>query len=131
MSDFCRSLSADSGDGTFNKDSSQSPVDTIVFNACVIQQERNWRSILSNADNIDLNTIIGIPRKLMLQHGLFDGSLLKISVHPMSDTSGSPDFLAIAMKANAGAEQVNCVYIYIYCSSFSSEYCGNGIPCTL
>ena len=126
VSDFCRSLSADSGDGTLNKDSSQSPVDTIVFNACVIQQERNWRSILSNADNIDLNTIIGIPRKLMLQHGLFDGSLLKISVHPMSDTSSSPDLLAIAMKANTGAEQVNCVY----CSSFSPEYCGNGIPCS-
>ncbi|XP_076463713.1 peroxisomal ATPase PEX6-like [Babylonia areolata] len=103
VSDFCRSLSVDSGDGIFSKDSSQSPVDAMTFNVCVIQQERNWRVVLSNADNVDLNTIIGIPRKLMLQYGLFDGSLLKISlvVWNTSDNS-SPDIVALASKGASG-----------------------------
>ncbi|KAL8590343.1 hypothetical protein ACOMHN_006459 [Nucella lapillus] len=98
LSDFCRSLSTDSGDGIFGKESSQSPVDGMTFNTCVIQQERNWHVILSNADNIDLNTIIGIPRKLMVQHGLFDGSLLKISlvVRNLSEGGSSPELVAIA-----------------------------------
>lgn len=72
VSDFCRSLSAEETDGVFHD------VDRMTFNACVIQQERNWQMVLSCTDDIDLNTIIGIPDKLMRQHGLFDGSLIKI-----------------------------------------------------
>lgn len=106
VSDFCRTLSGDSGDGIFHRDSSQSPLDTMLFNACVIQQERNWRSILSNGDNIDLNTIIGIPRKLMMEHGLFDGSLLKISLHPASESS-SPDLIALAKAISAGSDRLS------------------------
>ena len=104
VSDFCRSLSADSTDGIFQKDSDGGEADTMLFNACVIQQERNWRIILGSADNIDLNTIIGIPRQLMMQHGLFEGSLLKICLVKKNSASNSSflDLTALDNSLSAG-----------------------------
>ncbi|XP_070180023.1 peroxisomal ATPase PEX6-like [Littorina saxatilis] len=121
VSDFCRSLSVDSsGDGTFQREISMSPVDTVIFNACVIQQERNWRSILSCVDDVDLNTIIGIPRRMMLHHGLFDGSLLKISLVERLDSS-SPDLVALARtatsKTDAAGQPVKEKFVRVKCLS--------------
>lgn len=88
VSDFCRSISTVSNqtDRSRHTSGSASSLESssvlITFNSFVVEQDRQWRKILGKdlERTSDPHNFIGIPKKLMLQHGLFEGSILKVSL---------------------------------------------------
>ena len=85
MSDFCRSLSADSSDqeGLF-KESDVSFTNFFLSSALVIQQGIHWGKILHQTEEtefLDLTSVLGMPKKLLRQYGILNGTIMKIALY--------------------------------------------------
>lgn len=88
LSDFCR--------GTVNESSSQSKSltqtevnsgfsDFFLSGAIVIQQVIHWKKVLLNDENfekLDLTSVLGVPKKLMRNHGIRNGTIVKVTLYP-------------------------------------------------
>ncbi|XP_005103774.1 peroxisome assembly factor 2 [Aplysia californica] len=87
MSDFCRSMSGESSDdqGIFGKESDVSFNNFFLSSALVIQQGIHWSKILlQNEDSaiLDLTSVLGMPKKLLRQYGILNGTIVKIALYP-------------------------------------------------
>ncbi|KAH9499607.1 peroxisomal assembly protein [Bulinus truncatus] len=84
LSEFLKPLSSqDEDENIFNSKNPESFNDFFLCNAFVIQQKIHWKKVLfqdENIDSIDLTTVLGMPRKLMKEHKIFNGTILKISL---------------------------------------------------
>ncbi|KAK3763036.1 hypothetical protein RRG08_006018 [Elysia crispata] len=85
MSNFCRSLSLDSSDIIGGVEATSSFQDFFLSSASVIQQMIHWKKIIfrdENFDYLDFTSVVGMPKKLMLQYGVLNGTLMKICLYP-------------------------------------------------
>ena len=128
VSEFCRSLSSESVDGTF-EDTSNGSMKNVILNACVIQQERDWCTVLSNIDKVDLNTIVGMPRKLMLQYGLSDGVLLDVSLVETISCPKTTNLFAVNGKYYFLCRKLFNIYLVGLYTIFIDVFNGNVPNC--
>ena len=85
MSNFCRGLSMDATDKAGAAESTNSFQDFFLSSASVIQQMIHWKKIIyrdENFDNLDFTSVLGMPKKLMVQYGVYNGTLMKICLYP-------------------------------------------------
>ncbi|GFS08955.1 transposon Ty3-G Gag-Pol polyprotein [Elysia marginata] len=85
MSQFCLSLSKESSDVIGGVEGACSFQDFFLSSASVIQQMIHWEKIIfrdENFDYLDFTSVVGMPKKLMMQYGVMNGTLMKICLYP-------------------------------------------------
>ena len=87
ISDFLRTLSTSSDDKSVfgSKDTDNSFDNFFLTSALVIQQSIHWSKILCQSEDsscLDLTTVLGMPKKLLKQFKILNGTILKICLYP-------------------------------------------------
>lgn len=118
FSDFCRTLSTDSLDSTFK---SSEPEDDSFFlsSAFVIQQKIHWKKVLyhdENFETLDLTTVLGMPKKIMQQNRILNGTILKIALFP-GDGFGNPSQSLADAKSFLRKEKPKQKFVKVQCLS--------------